>query len=50
MVPKYFALFVGSDGMLGGWEGPLRKVGAIFGKGAFVDTKKGNFEAQLPEL
>lgn len=50
MVPKYLALFVGSDGILGGWEGPLRKVGALFGKGAFVDTSKGNFESLLPEV
>jgi hypothetical protein len=23
MVPKYLALFAGSDGMLGGWVGPM---------------------------
>lgn len=50
MIPKYLAMFVGSDGMLGGWEGPIRKVGAVFGKGAYVDTKKGNFESLLPEV
>ncbi|CAD8140693.1 unnamed protein product [Paramecium octaurelia] len=50
MIPKYLAMFVGSDGMLGGWEGPIRKVGAVFGKGAYIDTKKGNFESLLPEV
>ena len=50
MVPKYLALFAGSDGMLGGWDGPMRKVGAIFGKGAYIDPNKGNYENMLPNL
>lgn len=50
MVPKYFAMFSGSDGMLGGWVGPIAKVGAIFGKGAYTDPTKGNVENVLPEF
>lgn len=50
MVPKYLALFAGSDGLLGGWDGPMRKVGAIFGKGAYIDPNKGNYENMLPNL
>ena len=50
MVPKFLAFFVGSDGMLGGWIGPIAKVGAIFGKGAYVDPSKGNFESNLPDV
>ena len=50
MVPKFLAFFVGSDGMLGGWVGPISKVGAIFGKGAYVDPSKGNFESMLPDV
>ena len=50
MVPKYLAFFAGSDGMIGGWVGPMAKVGAIFGKGAFIDTTKGNFESMLPDV
>jgi hypothetical protein len=49
MVPKYLALFAGSDGMLGGWVGPMQKVGAIFGKGAYVDCNKGNYPNLLPD-
>lgn len=49
MVPKYLALFAGSDGAHGGWVGPMRDVGAIFGKGAFVDPRKGNYLNLLPD-
>ena len=50
MVPKYFAFFAGSDGYLGGWIGPMAKVGVIFGKGAYIDATKGNFESMLPDV
>ena len=30
--------------MLGGWIGPIAKVGAIFGIGAYINPSKGNFE------
>ena len=30
MVPKYFAFFTGSDGLLGGCIGSMTKVGVIF--------------------
>lgn len=43
-------MYAGSDGMLGGWVGPMAKVGAIFGKGAYVDPTKGNVENLLPEF
>lgn len=49
MVPKYLALFVGSDGLLGNWVGPIQNVGAIFGKGAYIDPSKGNFDKLLPD-
>lgn len=50
MIPKYFALFAGSDGYLGGWIGQMQKVGGIFGKGAYIDIKKGNFMNLLPDI
>ena len=30
---------------LGGWVGPISKVAAIFGKGAYIDTPKENIES-----
>ena len=50
MVPKYFSFFPVTDGMLGGWVGPMVKVGAIFVKGALIDSTKGNFESMLPDV
>ncbi|KAM3126834.1 hypothetical protein pb186bvf_021069 [Paramecium bursaria] len=47
MVPKYFSFSLGTDGMLGGWVGPIAKVGSIFSKGAFIDSTKGNFESMI---
>lgn len=47
MIPKYLAIYVGSDGMLAGWEGPIKGVGAVFGKGAYVDMKNRNFQSFL---
>lgn len=50
MVPNYLLFFFGGDGMLGGWHGQMQKVNLVFGKGAFVDSTKGNFEEKLPNL
>jgi hypothetical protein len=50
MVMGYVSFFGGSDGMLKGINGPIQKVGAVFGKGAFHNVDGRNILEELPYI